>query len=72
MTFWKLHAGAGADNGGYVNGALAGAVLTLRVNPTEWWLTVGGLRLVGSYASQADAEEAARKVTQGIDPSTLV
>jgi hypothetical protein len=62
--------------GNYINGE-TGIVLwveltgvpdyRLRVGPTE----TTGVRLVGTYATEADAQEAARKLCQGIDPTTV-
>lgn len=70
MSWWKT------ATGDYVN---SGSVLTLVAGqsiPSTWWIypqNTSQPRLnAGPYATQADAQEAIRKLVGGIDPSTIV
>jgi hypothetical protein len=59
--------------GGFINLDLVVRLETTFVSSGDYGIQVGtGLYLEGSYPSQADAQDAARKICQGVDPSTLV
>jgi hypothetical protein len=69
MAQWlKLRA-----NGGFVNLDLVARLEPTFVGSGDFAVQVGtGVYLEGSYASLADAQDAARKISQGLDPSTLI
>ncbi len=63
--------------GNYVHGETGVVVLAEETGIPDWRLrvsttgAVSGPRLKGIYATQADAQEAARKLCQGVDPTTI-
>jgi hypothetical protein len=60
-------------NGNFVNTAQARSIYAVNDSGT-WYLEVdvagSGVRLNGSWASEADAQEAARELVQPVDPGT--
>lgn len=61
-------------NGGYVNLDVALSLQPTFVSSGDYGINVNGgsLLLEGSHSSITDAQDAARKITQGVDPSTLI
>jgi hypothetical protein len=67
--WWELE-----GNDGFVNSSQIAGLLTLldggswKIRPTPSFTS----SLKGTYASEADAQNQARKLVQGVDPSTIV
>jgi hypothetical protein len=61
------------NDGNYVN-LDAQAVLIASGSGTTWTIQAGGNHILNTsaFASEAAAQEAIRKLTQGVDPSTLI
>lgn len=60
-------------DGNYVN-INTGVSMVATGSASSWTIKVGGNIEVGAgtFASEADAQEAIMKLTQGLDPATLV
>ncbi|MEV6306477.1 hypothetical protein AB0M02_44215 [Actinoplanes sp. NPDC051861] len=53
--------------GDWVNLALVAALTTEEITSGTWVVNAGTRRLAGTYASQADAQDAARTLVHGFD-----
>lgn len=65
MTWWKML------DGSYVNSGATSTLAAHEVSVGLWRVQADGVSLAGSYVSEVDAEDAARKLCQGFDPSTI-
>jgi hypothetical protein len=67
--WWELE-----GNDGFVNARQVTGLLTIQDGGTWKLRPTPGFTssLKGTYASEADAQDQARKLTQGVDPSSIV
>ena len=63
-----------ANSGGFACPSAGTALVTRQNGTNDWRIRPTGVNedLKGSYTTQADAHEAARKISQGVDPTSLI
>jgi hypothetical protein len=61
------------DDGNYVNMETGVPATAFQSGPTSWRIRTAGSQTLnaGPYTTEADAQEAIRKIVQGVDPATL-
>lgn len=60
-------------DGNYVNLDAQSVLTAFSSNGTTWFVQASGNRNlnIGTFAAEADAQDAIRELVQGVDPSTL-